>query len=93
MADIMDTRLDFNKCPLCGRAFVGFAGMNTVCEDCRDEEQYIYNRVRSIVRESDNKRLTIEEAAKRLRVAEHKIRYLVEKGLVHLSSGGGESLR
>lgn len=90
MTDTLGKRLDFTECPLCGRAFVGAAGVKTTCDDCKEEEQYLYDMVRHLIRDNDTDRhLTVEDAAKELHVPERKIRYLVEKGLIQLVPGVG----
>lgn len=76
--------LEINKCGMCGKAFVGREGYRGVCEDCREEEQDLYDRLRSLLRDNDERRFSVEEAARILRTDEHKVRYLVKKGLVQL---------
>lgn len=91
MADIKDVRLDINKCPLCGKAFVGVAGIGGVCENCKEEEQELYNELRALIRDNNDEAMSVEDASRRLGVAEHKIRYLVDRGLIQLVTHYGES--
>lgn len=87
MADNYDVKLDINRCGLCGKAFVAAAGASGVCDDCKREEQELYNRVRALIRDNPDRVLHVDEAASLLRVSEHKIRYLVSRGLVQLVTG------
>lgn len=84
MTDTMTGNLNIRKCGLCGKAFVASGGQG-VCPECRDEEQDLYNRVRSLIRDYPDRSLHIDEAADILRVPEHKILYLVSRGLVQLA--------
>jgi DNA replication initiation complex subunit (GINS family) len=95
-------KFDIAKCGMCGKAFIGVSGMRSVCENCRDEEQVLYKKLREIIRDNPEKQLTISDAVSMLKVDERKIHHLVDSGLVQLvksqkflrlfnESGGGFS--
>ncbi len=69
---------------MCGKAFIGVAGLRNVCDNCRDEEQDLYKRLRNLIRDNPSRQLTIEDAVCLLNVDEHKIHHLVDSGLVQL---------
>jgi hypothetical protein len=69
---------------MCGKAFIGVFGMRSICENCRDEEQDVYKRLRHIIRDNPGKKLTVADAVSILNVDEHKIHHLVDSGLVQL---------
>lgn len=77
-------KFDITKCGMCGKAFVGVAGTRNVCENCREEEQAIYNQLRRLIRDNPNRRLTIDEAAKLTGIDVRKINHLVDSGLLQL---------
>ena len=69
---------------MCGKAFIGVAGLRNVCENCRDEEQALYKKLRKFIRDNPGQKLTIEDAVSLLNVDERKIHHLVDSGLVQL---------
>ena len=77
-------KFDIAKCGMCGNAFVGLMGARNVCNNCRDEEQKLYHKLRTLIRDNPDKRFSIQEAAQLLRVDEKKIAHLVDSGLVQL---------
>jgi hypothetical protein len=77
-------KFDIAKCGMCGKAFIGVSGMRNVCDNCRDEEQELYEKLRAIIRYSPDRQLTIADAASILHVEERKIHHLVDNGLVQI---------
>lgn len=77
-------KFDIAKCGMCGKAFIGVAGLRNVCENCRDEEQALYKKLRKLIRDNPGQRLTIEDAISVLNVEGRKIHHLVDSGLVQL---------
>jgi hypothetical protein len=69
---------------MCGKATVVEAGVRHLCETCREEELRLYARVRSLLREYDGIKLTIQDAAEMLKEDEKKISHLVNSGYFQL---------
>jgi hypothetical protein len=76
--------LDLVKCGMCGKAVVVGAGRRHVCEACREEEQKLYARVRTLIRESERSDLTVQDVAAILKVDEKKVTHLVDSGFFKL---------
>lgn len=77
-------KFDLAKCGMCGKAFVGVMGARNVCNDCRDEEQKLYHRLRTLIRDNPDRKFSLQEAAQLLRVEEKQIAHLVDNGLVQV---------
>lgn len=77
-------KFDIAKCGMCGKAFIGVAGLRNVCDHCRDEEQALYTELRRLIRDNPDRRLTIEDAVCLLNVEVRKIHHLVDSGLIQL---------
>ncbi len=77
-------KFDIAKCGMCGKAFIGVAGLRNVCDNCRDEEQELYKKLRNLIRDNPGRQLTIEDAVSLLSVEARKIHHLVDSGLVQL---------
>ena len=75
--------LDLVKCKMCGKATVIALGTRPVCDSCRQEEQELYVRVRSVLRDHE-KKLTIQDVSEILEVDEKKIMHLVDSGYFQL---------
>lgn len=75
---------DIEKCGMCGKAFIGLKGGRKVCENCRDEEQQLYKKVRTLIRGNPDVPLTIQDVAEKLKVDERKITHLVDSGDLQL---------
>jgi hypothetical protein len=84
-----DQSFDLLKCAICGKAFVQEAGKRPTCPDCLDEESMLYRKVRTIVSDYPDRRISVAEAARLLEVEERKINYLVECGMFKLVTGQG----
>jgi hypothetical protein len=82
-------RYDLIKCGLCGRAFVYEIGGKATCPDCLAEEDALYRKVRSILADYSDRRLSAAEVAKLVGVEERKINYLVDCGMFTLVTGIG----
>ena len=76
--------LDLEKCAFCGKAFVATLGHRPVCPECRSEENELYKRIRNLIRDHHDTKLTVSDVAKLLKVDEGKIRYFVEQGMFQL---------
>jgi hypothetical protein len=76
--------LDLVKCGMCGKATVVGMGQRHVCTSCREEEQKLYARVRTLLREYMGVSLTIQDVASMLKVEEKKITHLVDSGYFKL---------
>jgi hypothetical protein len=76
--------LDLVKCGMCGRATVIGMGQRHVCAACREAEQKLYARVRTLLREQMETSLTIQDVASMLNVEEKKITHLVDSGYFKL---------
>lgn len=81
-----DVKLELHKCGLCGKAFVGAASFGAVCSDCKEDEDRLYRKARALIRDNPDKVLHIADAARLLKVDEHKIMFLVSKGYIQLSN-------
>jgi hypothetical protein len=79
---------DLVKCVFCERAFVQEAGKRPICMDCLAEEEIVYRKVRNLVSDNPDRRLSVSEASKILGIEERKINYLVECGMFNLVTGG-----
>lgn len=77
-------KFDIAKCGICGKAFVGVAGTRSVCESCRDEEQAIYNKVRRLIRDNTDRKLTVDEVVRLTGIDRSKIIHLVDSGLLQI---------
>jgi hypothetical protein len=79
-------RLSFDlvKCGMCGKAVVVQAGLRSVCDACRKEEQKLYMRVRSLLTDNERGALTVQDVAELLEVDEKQIVHLVESGFFQL---------
>jgi len=86
-----EVALELIKCGMCGKAAVVPTGHRHVCEACREEEQKLYARVRSLVREYEGASLTIPDVADMLKVDEKKITHLVDSGYFKLVVTGIKS--
>jgi hypothetical protein len=80
----MSDTLDLVKCGMCGKATVVASGSRAVCDACRDEERKLYARVRALLREYGDTRLTIQRIADMLGTDEKKISHLVNCGYFQL---------
>jgi hypothetical protein len=76
--------LELVKCGICGKAAVVGAGQRHVCDACREEEQELYRRVRSFIREYPEAGNTVQGIAHALKVDEKKITHLVDSGYFRL---------
>ncbi|MDR1916708.1 MAG: hypothetical protein LBQ58_09070 [Synergistaceae bacterium] len=76
--------LDLVKCGMCDKAVVIERGTKPVCQDCRQEEQELYRRVRALLTDYGDRRFTIQDVAGALGVEEKKITYLVDNGYFQL---------
>jgi hypothetical protein len=83
-----EVSLNLVKCGMCGKATVVQAGHRSVCEACRVEEQKLYARVRTLLREYDGSKLTIQDVAEMLKEDEKKITHLVDSGYFKLVMSG-----
>ncbi|MDR1515014.1 MAG: hypothetical protein LBS45_04905 [Synergistaceae bacterium] len=84
-----DRSFDLVKCAFCGKAFVQEAGKRPTCLDCLAEEDIVYRKVRRLVSDNPDRRLSVSEVSKLLDIEERKINYLVECGMFNLVTGGG----
>jgi hypothetical protein len=84
-----EQRFELLKCGLCGKAFVQETGKRPTCPDCIAEEDLLYRKVRNLVGDYPDRRISVAEAAKLLGVEERKINYLVECGMFKLVVGRG----
>ena len=71
---------DIEKCGMCGKAFIGVKGCRKVCENCREEEQQLYKRVRALIQNNPEEQLTIQDVSEKLKVEGRKITHLVDSG-------------
>jgi hypothetical protein len=76
--------LDIASCGMCGKAVVIEKGMRPICDGCRGDEQRLYDRVRTLLRDNPHTEFTAADVAKRLDVEEKKINFLVESGLLEI---------
>jgi hypothetical protein len=82
-------RYDLIKCGLCGRAFVYEVGSRPTCPDCAAEEDALYRKIRSLIADYPERRMSVAEVSRLLKVEEKKVSYLVDCGMFSLVSGVG----
>jgi hypothetical protein len=73
---------------MCGKATVVEQGERCVCSVCLEEERILYVRVRTLLRDNEESRLTIKDVAEMLEIDERKITHLVDSGYFKLALHG-----
>lgn len=76
--------LDLARCPLCDKAVVYEVGKKLICPECAAEESELYKRVRTLLRDYPNHKLSVSDVARMLGVDEKKISYLIDDGMFQL---------
>jgi hypothetical protein len=77
---------DLVKCGICGKAFVKQSGGRLTCSDCQTEEDALYRKVRTVLGDYPERRLSVAEVAHIVGVEERKINHLVDSGMFSLVS-------
>lgn len=77
--------MSFSNCPRCGKLF-NFIN-SPVCDNCRKEEEEIFDRVRAYVKEHPNS--NINKISQETEVSQKKILKYVREGKLELSSEVG----
>lgn len=76
--------LDLGRCLLCGQAVVYEAGKSPICPECARKQDELYARIRSLLRDYHDCRMSISDVAEFLNVDERDVRFLVESGRFYL---------
>ncbi|MDR3332344.1 MAG: hypothetical protein LBT08_06930 [Synergistaceae bacterium] len=80
---------DLIMCSFCGKAFVGVKGHKPICDECKSDEDSLYKKVRTLIRDHPDKGFTVPEVARLFDVEECKINYFVGQGMFQLSRANG----
>jgi flagellar operon protein (TIGR03826 family) len=66
------------NCQRCDKLFV--KGVSSVCQDCRKEEERLFEKVYQFIRKKENRTATVPEVAAKTDVAEELIYKFVREG-------------
>lgn len=78
-------KLDLGKCELCDKAVVHEVGKSSICPECMVKQNELYVKIRSLLRDYPDRRMTITDVAEILAVDEREVRHLLGSGLFSLS--------
>lgn len=73
-------KLDLGKCELCEKAVVYEVGNSPICPECQTKQNELYMKIRSLLRDYPDRRMSISDVAEILNVDEREVRHLRENG-------------
>jgi len=76
----MRMKLDLGKCRLCEKAVVHEVGKWPLCSACETKQDELYKKIRSLLRDYPDRRLSVADVAEILGTDEREVRYLIESG-------------
>lgn len=81
-------KMDITKCLICDKAMVAPVGQTPICPECEQGEGDLYKKIRQMLRDYPDRRVTVKEAAKMFNVDEKRIKAMIKKGLFTLVANG-----
>ncbi len=76
--------LDLGRCELCDKAIVYEVGKKPVCPECSEKQNELYMKIRSLLRDYPDRRMSVSDVAEILGADEREVRYLLEDGRFNL---------